>query len=360
MVTAGTTGETAIVRPRSHDGTSSIANLLQWLFRKRWNFRCKVGAPTLESAPRRRLSIWAVALGAAVAAAWSAFASLGLLGWDPHYYYGLLEDRTWAQVYPFEQVMFWLVSGFRPSSFASYEFFVIAISLSILLFAFYRLGYSPLDQLILVFFFCSSFYGLHFVLTFQRQFFGLVLFLFAVSGRKRSILARMMSFFSQLFTFSVHIFWELRRLSARAAAAVALLIVPVAMVLAGLLPDDKAANYGAYGVDNPSHLILKQTLTVGFCLIVLATLEHGENGLRSLTTAYIAFSLPVMLWPFYAGVFARLDYFFFPLIVACWPRYVRANRLFLCRASIIGFTALGFALWMRLNVQCILINNCIP
>ena len=358
MVTVETTGEVALGCPRSHDSASSTANLLGWLFRKRWNFGRRVQATTLESTAKRRLSIWALGLIAAVAALWSVVASVGLLGWDPHYYYSLIEDRTWTEVYPFEQSMFWIVSAFHPWSFASYEFFTVAISLSILLFAFYRLRYSPLDQLVLVFFFCSSFYGLHFVVTFQRQFFGLVLFLLAVSSEKRSILARVVSLFSQLFTFILHIFWQLRRLSARAAAAVALLILPVAMVLAGLLPNEKAAHYGGYGVDNPSHLILKQALTVGFCLIVLATLEHGENALRSLTTAYIAFSLPVVLWSFYAGVFARFDYFFLPLIVAFWPRFVRENRRFLCRVSIIGFTAIGFALWMKLNIQCVVMSDC--
>ncbi len=341
-----------------HDSASSAANLLGWLFRKRWNLTRRLQTKMLEHRAKKRFSVWALALIAAVATAWSAVASVGLLGWDPHYYYSLMEDGTWAQVYPFEQVMFWLLSAFGPSSFASYEFFMIASSLSILLFTFYRLGYSPLDQLVLVLFFCSSFYGLHFLLTFQRQFFGLVLFLFAVSSGKRSILARIMSLFCQLFTFSVHIFWELRRLSARATAAVALLILPVAMVLAGWLPNDKAAHYGSYGVDNPSHLILKQALTVVFCLIVLATVEHGENALRSLAAAYIALSLPVVVWPFYAGVFARLDYFFLPLIVAFWPRYVRNDRRFLCRLSVLGFTAIGFVLWIKLNAQCVVMGDC--
>jgi hypothetical protein len=125
-----------------------------------------------------------------------------------------------------------------------------------------------------------------------------------------------------------------------------------------LLPDGKAAHYGGYGEDNPLHLLLKQSLTIVFCLIVLATLERSDNGLKSLTTAYIALSLPVVFWPFYAGVFARLDYFFFPLIVAFWPRYVRADRLVICRVAIVGFTVVGFALWMKLNAQCVVMGDC--
>jgi hypothetical protein len=358
VVTVETTGETALGYPRSHDSASSIANLLQWLFRKRWNFNSAPQAGTLGHAAKARVSIGALVLIGATAWAWSAVATAGFMGWDPHFYYSLLEDKTWAQTYPFEQSMFWIISAFGPSSFASYEFFAIAISLSILLFAFYRLRYSPLDQLVLIFFFSSSFYGLHFMVAFQRQFFGFVLFLFAVSGVRLSLPARVASLFSQLFTFALHIFWELRRFSPRATAAAVLLIVPIAMALAGLLPDDKAAHYGGYGEDNPLHLVLKQALTVGFCLIVLATLEHGDNALRSLTTAYVAFSLPVVFWPFYAGVFARLDYFFFPLLVAFWPRHVRDNRRLLSRLCILGFTAIGFVLWIKLNLRCEVMGDC--
>ncbi len=302
----------------------------------------------------------ALMLIAAVATLWSAVANDELRGGDPHYYYSLLEGKSWADVYPFEQAMFWIVSAFRPGSFASYEFFVIVTALSILLIAFYRLGYSRIQQIILVLFFCSSFYGLHFVLTFQRQFFGFALFMLAISGQKPSMLAGIASLFSHLFTFALHIFWQLRRLSWRASAVIVLVVLPAVMALAGLLPDEKAVHYGDYGVDSPVHLIVKQALTVGFCVVVLITLEKGESALRSLTTAYIAFSLPVVFWPFYAGVFARLDYFFFPLIVAFWPRYVRANRRFLCCVSIVGFTVIGFALWMKLNAQCVVMGDCLP
>ena len=355
MATIDTTQEAGL---GCDDSASSAANLLGWLFQKRWNFGRRVRATTREGAAKRRLSIWALGLIAAVATAWSGVASVGLLESDPYRYYNLIAYEDWARAYPFEQGMFWIITAVRPWSFASYMFFVIAISLSILLFAFYRLEYSPLDQLILVFFFCSSFYGLHFILTFQRQFFGLVLFLFAVSSGKRSILARIASLFSQLFTFTLHIFWELRRLSARTSAVTVLLILPVAMAFAGWLLNDKTAHYGSYGLDNPFHLLFKQALTVGFCVVVLATLERGENALRSLAVAYIALSLPVVVWPFYAGVFARLDYFFLPLIVGFWPRYVRNDRRSLCRLSLLGFTAIGFVLWIKLNAQCVVMGDC--
>lgn len=336
----------------------STANLLDWLFRKRWAFGRKLKTGVSQSKAHGRLSLLALSLIGLVAAAWSTIASSGFLGWDPHYYYSLVQDKTWAQVYPFEQVMFRLVTAFRPSSFPSYEFLAIAISLSVLLVAFWRLGYSRVDQLLLVFFFSCSFYGLHFVLTFQRQFFGLVFFLLAISGKRFSILARILSLGSQLFTFTVHIFWEIRRLPARAATGVVVLFVPPLVALVRMLFSDTAAHYGGYGVESPLHLVLKQALTVSFCVIVLITLKPGENPLRSLTAAYIALSLPVIVWPFYSGVFARFDYFFLPLLVALWPRYVREDRRSVSRACLIAFTTIGFALFMRLNLQCIVIGDC--
>ena len=333
-------------------------NWLAWPFRKQWIYGRSVADVALNGAATKRLSIWAVVVAAVAAASWSSVASLGLLGWDPHYYYSLMVEGTWAEVYPFEQTMFRLVGVFRPSSFASYEFIVVVMSLSVLLLALYRLEYSRLDQLILLFFFSFSFYGLHFLLTFHRQFFGLVFFLLAISGGKRFFLARILSLFSQLFTFTLHVFWELRRLSARAAAALVLAMIPVAVAFANWLPNDKAATYGDYGASNSTHLILRQALTLVFCILVLATVERGKNPLRSLTAAYIAFSLPVLVWPFYAGVFVRVDYFFFPLIVALWPRHVRPERRRLCRLSIVALTVVGLVLWMRLNTQCLIMGDC--
>ena len=172
-----------------------FGNWLEWPFRKQLNPGRSVARAAPKRAATNRLSIWAVGVVAIAAAAWSYVANLGLLGWDPHCYYSLMEEGTWAEVYPFEQTMFRLVGVFRPSSFASYEFIVIVISLSVLLLALYQLEYSPLDQLILLFFFSSSFYGLHFLLTFHRQFFGLVFFLLAISGGKRFFLARIASVF---------------------------------------------------------------------------------------------------------------------------------------------------------------------
>jgi len=304
-----------------------------------------------------RFSFIAIALILSVASAWSAVANAGLMGWDPHFYYSVIQDKTWAQIYPFEQSMFLVTIAARPWSFASYIFVVITISLFILLVAFRRLYYSPLDQAILILFFSCSFYGLHFMVAFQRQFFGIVFFVLAIAGGRGSVLARIASLFSHLYTFSLHIFWALGRLSSVAACMAALLVVSAMSYFGGDFFAEKS-HYGTYGETNPMHLLVKQSLTVLIAIIILLTIEREKNVLRSSTWIYIALSIPVAFWPYYAGVFSRLDYFFFPMIVALWPRSVRRDRLIPCRVCIVGLTVAGFYLWMNANLACEVMSYC--
>jgi hypothetical protein len=53
-------------------------------------------------------------------------------------------------------------------------------------------------------------------------------------------------------------------------------------------------------------------------------------------------------------VFARVDYYFFPALIAFWPRGVSENRRHIYRVAIIGSTILGFYLWVRMNFSWII------
>jgi len=333
-------------------------NLLSLLPGKRATLAADLGVNFADRPVKAKLSMWASGLILAVATAWSAVATAGFLGWDPHYYYNLLIDRSWADIYPFEQSLFLFAAVAHPWSFASYMFMTITSSLFILLIAFRRLGYSRLDQFILIFFFSCSFYGLHFMVAFQRQFFGIVFFVLATAGGRGSVFARIASIFSHLFTFSLHIFWELGRLSAGMAAIAAFVLVAFVGIFQKALLPDNATHYGSYGQDFFLHLLIKQSLTILLSTIVLATIARGKNALRSITASYIALSIPAIVWPYYAGVFSRLDYFFFLMIVILWPRYVRGDRRSLCRLCLVSLTLIGFYVWMHSNFACEVMGYC--
>jgi hypothetical protein len=338
--------------------TAASLNLLALWFGRRDREASRSQAELADRTASVKLSLWALGLILIVAWAWSTVATAGFLGWDPHYYYSLLLDRNWAEIYPWEQTLFLFASVAHPWSFASYMFITITASLFILLVAFRRLGYPPLDQFVLIFFFSCSFYGLHFMVAFQRQFFGIVFFVLAIAGGRGSLLARVASIFSHLYAFTLQIFWVLGRLNAWIAAISALAMVAVIGALQQTLLPDTALHYGSYGENNPMHLLLKQSLTVLFSLAVLATVRRGKNALRSIAASYIALSIPVAIWPYYAGLFSRFDYFFFPIVVAFWPSYVREDRLIVYRLCVVALTIAGFFVWMNSNVQCEVMGYC--
>ena len=318
-------------------------------------------ADTAADVRRPRISILAVGLILLVAAIWSTVAGMGLLGWDPHAYYSLLQEKTWLDTYPFEPTLFLVATAAHPWSFPSYIFVVITISLSILLIAFWRLKYTPLDQSILILFFSCSFYGLHFMVAFQRQFLGIVLFLLAISAGPGRIPARIGSLFSQLFTVNLHIFWAASRLRPRTASLLGLMLVAVAGFYRNALasdPSSKSGSYGTYGEMFPVHLVIKQCLTILIAILILTTLREGRSRLKSAAYAYITLSAPCLFWPFYAGMFSRMDYFFFPVIIALWPGYLKGDRRGLFRLTIVSFSIIGCYIWIKSNLACEVMGFC--
>ena len=305
-----------------------------------------------------RFSVLAISSILAVATIWSYIATIGLLGWDPHVYYGLLTLKKWSEAYPFEPTLFLIATVAHPWSFPSYIFITITIALSLLLIAFRRLKYSQLDQLILIIFFSCSFYGLHFMVAFQRQFYGIVLFVLALAGGRGGTLARVASLFSHLYTFTLHIFWLVGRLRPSIAAILSVSVVAVGSLYKRSLASDTAASGLLYGEQNFIHLLLKQFLTISFSIIILLTLEKCGNSLRSIVVSYIALGVPCMLSPSYAGLFSRIDYFFLPVIVALWPRHVRSDRVILYRISLLCFSLIGCYIWIKSNFLCEVMSYC--
>lgn len=307
------------------------------------------------------MSFMAASLILLVAAIWSTVARVGLLGWDPHTYYALLQQRTWTQVYPYEPTLFLVAWAAHPWSFPSYIFMTITIALSILLVAFRRLQYAPIDQMILILFFSCSFYGLHFMVAFQRQFFGIAFFLLTVAGGPGRILARIGSLLAHLFTCCLHIFWFASRLRPLTASLIGLAGIALISFYKNVLtsdPSSKSGSYGSYGEQFAAHLLIKQCLTILIAIVILATIKEGRSRLRSATYTYITLSVPCLFWPFYAGMFARMDYFYLPVIIALWPKYLRDDRRVLCRLMILSFSVIGCYIWIKSNLACEVMGFC--
>jgi hypothetical protein len=321
----------------------SLSQLWGWLFRK-------YGAPVpVVRREERRLSIWAIMLILAVTKEWSNIINPIFSQTDAVRYYNFLQAGSWYKQYFLEQTMFRVMELVNPHTFAEYLFYSSAIPLFILLYSFYRLKYSKTDQFLLILFFSCSFYGVHFLITFQRQFYAIVLLVYAISSGKKSLIARFASLFSHLYAFVLHLFWEFRRLSTRTIVLITVPLIPIVFIVMEHAVSRTFDQYSMGGEARGDVLAVKEGLTLIFAAIILWSLKPGRNLVRSTTIAYVLFCLPALAWNTYAGVFVRLDDYFFPFLIAMWPTCLSDNHRLLFRCTIIASTALGFVLWMLMN-----------
>lgn len=308
---------------------------------------------------RRRISLTAALLAFAIASAWSFVVSEALFRGDDVTWYHFLVSKTWVSIYFFEPILFLLLSAVSPATFGGYIFWSLTILLGLLLFAFIRMRLPKTDQVILILFFCCSFYGLHFMLNFQRQCLALAFFFIAVGAERRVILSPVLSFLSHHYAIVVHSFWYVRRLSVKAAIALSFAVIPFVyfitvgiQALAGV-----AAGYEEYGADSFAHLAAKQGINIAFVVLLLITTAATDRHLRSLSAIYLVQCLPTLVWPLYSGFFNRVDYFLFPVLVVLWPRDKTGWRLNIARLAILLYTLASGYWWMKINLGWIVFDR---
>lgn len=328
-----------------------MANIWSWLVKKRWCLRTAKTICNISTDEKPHFSFWALALIFLVTKSWSYVVNEVISPSDAVRYYHFLQDGSWLQKYDLEQTMFWIMTAIHPTTFANYLLISASIPLCILLLAFYRLKYTRTDQFLLIFFFSCSFYGVHFVVTFQRQFYALALFIFAISSRGRAILSRFASLFSHMYAIVLHLFWELRRLPIRKLAMITIPVILIGFLAMQRIGGDKFEHYAAGGEASASALAFKEGLNLIYTLIVLRSLRSGDNAVRTVAIAFILFAIPALFWPAYAGIFVRFDYYFFPLTIALWPTGLDRRYRALFRITVLFSTITGFALWMSLNFR---------
>jgi hypothetical protein len=193
-----------------------------------------------------RFSLLALAAILAITFLWSRTVDAVLSSGDAITYFKMLRDGSSIHSYRLQPTMFVVLSLLRPHTFADYILYSDAIPLTIMLYAFYRFKYSRIDQLLLIVFFSCSFYGVHFLLDFQRQFYAIAFFMLAVSMKRGSVLARIASIGSHAFSFTLYALWAIRNLRVRTAVLLCIPAVPAIYLLAGILDADKMADYSSW------------------------------------------------------------------------------------------------------------------
>lgn len=322
--------------------------------------RSKSISPPANPLPRRRLSLLAVLLVFLVASAWALAVNEYLFRGDAVTWYHLLTTGAWIKSYFYEPLLFVLMAALSPASFNGYVFWSVLILMGVILFALMRMRMRKLDQLILILFFCCSFYGIHFILNFQRQCLALGFFFVAVAAQKRVVASPALSFLSHHYAVIVHSFWYAGRLSMKAAAIVAFAAIPsVYFILICIQSMTTAASaYEDYGADSFFHLAAKQAINIAFVIVLLATTtRESDKHLRSLAVIYLVQCLPTLVWPLYAGFFNRVDYFLFPVLVVFWLLERQGWRLQIARFSIFIYTIASGLWWIRINLGWIVFDK---
>jgi hypothetical protein len=300
-----------------------------------------------------RFSLSALAFILVITFLWSHTVDAVFFSGDAITYFKMLADGSWIDSYRLQPTMFLTLALIRPHTFEAYIFCSDAIPLTIMLYAFHRLKYSRIDQLLLIVFFSCSFYGVHFLLDFQRQFYAIAFFMLAVSIKRGSVPARIASIGAHAFSFTLHALWGIRKLRVRTAVLLCIPAIPAIYLLTGIIDADKMADYTAFGGAS-TNLLIKQFINLFYVLVILLTLQQEGSDLRTMSYVYICTSLPCLFWAGYRGVFARVDYYFFPALIAFWPGAIDEKRRWMCRAVIICSTILGFYLWVRMNFAWII------
>ncbi|HEY1804603.1 MAG TPA: hypothetical protein VGG45_08980 [Terracidiphilus sp.] len=309
------------------------------------------------SLSRPRVGVLAAVAIFATAMLWSRIVNEALYRGDDATWYYLLSAHAWREPYSWQPMLFIIMSWVAPASFKQYIFWSIIILLGIL-YALHRMSFHPVDQLIVVLFFSWSFYGLHFLLNFQRQCLAIVFLLCAMPGGKRGFLWRVFSLASHQYAVIIQVFWVLRRFSVRAAligTTISIPIIYLIMAHVGLLKDN-SAGYAEYGQSSFGHLAIKQAINVVF-VAVLWAVGRADTKLRALSVTYIVICMPALFWPQYAGLLNRIDYYLLPILIilSLHPDSGPSGRR-ISRVCIVLYTCVTCAMWMKLNLGWIVFD----
>lgn len=337
------------------DGTS-MTYLWSWLVKRRWQIRADKNGVSLTRLTEGRFSWWALLWIFLVTKTWSGLINELFSESDSVRYYHFLKDGSWVHQFHFQPMMFWVMALIHPTTFPSYLLISSSIPLLIILYSFYRLHYTKTEQFLLIFFFTCSFYGTHFVVTFQRQFYAFALFMLAISGTRGSWLSRAASLLSHIYAFILHIFWEVGKLRPITAAVVIAIILPVIMLGARLFDGNAFTTYASAAQTSMSALVIKEGMNLVYTGIVFYTLRRDATAIRSLCTSFAVCAVPSLVSTAYAGVFARVDYYLFPFIIAMWPIGLDPAYKNIFKMTIVLSTIAGFTLWMYLNFTWIAVG----
>lgn len=243
---------------------------------------------------------------------------------DASYYYVKIIKNEWTDIYPLEPLLWVVCLPYHNINFTEY---LIASNLppfALSLVSAKMLGVSGIRLVTVAFLLSFSYFGLHLLFNFQRQFISLALLLFgmALSGKLRVIplfASPMGHIWSVVPALLIWVEPFLQKKIVKIAISVAMLVILVVLSIVGASEfSSKAATYSAYGDEDPLRLIVRSAIQFGF-MMTLVLIGGGfsslEKRLRNQLIIYLAIMSLSGAIPTLSALFVRFDYYFYPILI---------------------------------------------
>jgi len=291
------------------------------------------------------------------------FISEKLYRGDAIYYYNLILHNKWMNRYALEPLMGVIVKLFLPNDFAHYLVVSNIIPLFIILYSAYIANMSKTGIFILGLFFTISYYGMHYIFNFQRQYYA-ISFLIAFVASRRKIIFLLLAQFSHIYAIVPSILLYKAYISRKKQKTILIfLFIAISVLLYLLLPFIEiktVQDYAQASNDNPFKFIIRSI----FQLIFIGTIVYFIGGLKRIS---IPFKLVLVIYitllclsiiPVLGAVLVRIDYYIFSIII--FLILVEISNIQLKKIKrysiymlILIYSFLGFFQWLHSNAQWI-------
>ncbi|WP_189355923.1 EpsG family protein [Undibacterium squillarum] len=274
---------------------------------------------------------------------------------DASYYFSILQDDSWKNIYELEPTMFWILSIFNPDLFSQYIIIVIGFNLTLLTYIIARKKISIISSILILSFFSFSFYGIHLGLNFQRQLFSISFFLYFILEKRLRILAACLSILSHQYAFLMFLFYFLctAKLNKNLKIFFVLFFILIFTIISNFSFNDAVSTYGEVGAESSFKYAAKQLVNTAFFLFIKYFNDKKDTSFVDSIDMYIILSVPSILSPIYAGIFSRIDYYLVPYLIFLWQLHLPQNNRSISYITLTLFILLTGFLWWYLNFEWI-------
>ena len=243
---------------------------------------------------------------------------------DASYYYVKITKGEWNDIYPFEPLLGAICFPYNNLDFTEYLIVSNLPLFALSIISAKMLGVSGIRLVSVMVLLSFSYFGLHLLFNFQRQFISLSLLLFgmAVAGKLRLLslaLSPMGHIWAVVPAILIWVEPFLKKKIVKTIIVALLLILLIALsILGGSEFSTKAATYSAYGDEDPMRLIIRSGVQLGFIgslVFISGGFKRLEKRLKNQLIAYMIIMTISAVAPTISALFVRFDYYFYPILI---------------------------------------------